>query len=298
LGNNYLDSTIPQGGNGGDGGEGDGDEELDGLFESPEDDPPKWVCMLKLYLDESLDDETGMYYVAGYLGNKKQWKNYVDVWRKELNPRKAIHIADLRLGSKRARDRYGDILSRLGRIPAQCGLRAFAGSICRKDYEDKVSGTVLEVIMEGYVLSILSLMDELVLHLNNERVEVFFEEQVIHAALRERAMLVWRKNHKTVSGWSVLARWGTIPKGTLTEAADYLCYALHHFHSDPNSQKALLTAPILAQNVIGNHTAKATIDKWLKQISLSRGGMIPKLTTEAKRARAIQERDLSNQPPQ
>ena len=35
------------------------EEELEGFFESPEDGPPKWLCMRRLYLDESKDAGTG-----------------------------------------------------------------------------------------------------------------------------------------------------------------------------------------------------------------------------------------------
>ena len=254
---------------------------MDGFFESPEDDPPTVLCMLKLYVDESVDDNTGMCLVAGYLGTKRQWGDYVKLWRAGLKPGTSIHITDLRLGSKKAPKRYGDLLERLGSVPKQCEIRPFAGSICRKDYENKVYGTVLKVLMEGYVLAILNLMDEVARHLHpNERVEVFFEEQEIHAALRERAMILWRKLHRTSSGWSVLARWGSIPKGILTEAPDYLCYALQQRHIDPASQKASLTAPILKQDVISNPVDKETIDEWLRHIAMSRTRPIPRLTAE------------------
>lgn len=256
---------------------------MDGFFESPEDDPPKVLCMLKLRVDESIDDRTGLCVVAGYLGNKRQWLEYVDAWCKARHPRKSIHVSGMRLGSKKAEKRYGDVLHRLGGVPEQCRLRAFSGSICRKDYQDKVSGTVLEVLMEGYVLAILALMDVVAENIHpNERIEVFFEEQETHAALRERAMISWRKLHRTKSGWSVLARWGSIPKGTLTEASDYLCYALQQYFSDPTSQKATLTAPILEQDIIGNHTSKETINEWLR--FLSRTKPIPPLTAENRKA--------------
>jgi hypothetical protein len=255
--------------------------ELDGFFESPEDDPLKTLCMLKLYLDESIDNDTGMCLVAGYLGNKRQWKDYIEAWREELSPRTSIHIAELRLGSERAPKRHRALLSRLGGVPNICGLRPFAGSICRKDYENKVSGTALEVLMEGYVLAILGLMDELARHLNNERVKVFFEEQIIHASLRERAMVGWRKRYRTAAGWSILARWGSVPKGTMTEASDYLCYALQQSYINPNSQKSSLTSPILKQGVIGHHTGKDEVDEWLGRMATSRP--IPQLTASLRK---------------
>lgn len=258
------------------------DIELDGFFESPEDDPPKVLCMLKLYLDESIDGGTGMCFVAGYLGTKRQWKDYVEAWRKELSPRKSIHVTELRLNSKQAPKRHGDLLRRLGGVPEKCKLRPFAGSICRKDYEDKVSGTALEVLMEGYVLAILGLMDELAKHLDrDERVEVFFEEQVIHASLRERAMTVWRKRYRTAAGWSVLARWGSVPKGILTEASDYLCYALQQLYIYPDSQKSTLTSPILVQDVMGHHTGKGEVDEWLRRMAALHPN--PKLTYDLRK---------------
>ena len=242
--------------------------------------------MLRLNLDESIDNATGMCFVAGYLGDRKQWKDYVTVWRKELGQRESIHITRLRLGTKQAPRRYGDLLRRLGSVPEQSGLRPFAGSICRKDYESRISGTVLEILMEGYVLAILGLMDELAKHIHpNERVEVFFEEQVVHAALRERAMVEWRKRHRTAAGWSVLARWGSIPKGTLTEASDYLCYALQQRSIDAASQKAKLTSPILnARRCEWNHQGKAIVDDWFNMLIARRKGRpIPKLTDTTKR---------------
>jgi hypothetical protein len=244
--------------------------ELDGVFESPEDDPAEWLCMLKLRLDESFDENTGLCVVAGYLGNQRQWKDYVGAWRKELGNRKSIHVVELRLGSEKAPKRYGDLLRRLGGVPKLCGLRPFAGSICRKDYEHRISGTVLEVLMEGYVLSILALMDELAEHLGqNERVQVFFEEQEIHAVLRERAMITWRKRHRTSSDWSVLAQWGSTPKGTLTEASDYLCYALMQRSINSISQKAVLTSPILdAETCVWNHQGKEIVEQWLDNIAV------------------------------
>jgi hypothetical protein len=138
--------------------------------------------------------------------------------------------------------------------------------------------------MEGYILAILALMDELAKHLApSQRVKLYFEENEVHAALRERALIFWRKQNKTSSGWSVLAEWGSVPKGTLTEAPDYLCYALHHSHIDPNSQKAQLTVPILADPPIWNHTNKETVDKWLTAINATRTRPVPALTPHIKR---------------
>lgn len=264
---------------------GEDEAALDGLFDTPEDDPAKWLCMLTLRIDESVDDATGMCIVAGLLGDKDSWKKYVRSWRESLRPRTSLHVSELRLNSPRAPKRYGDLLNRLGPIPKQCGLRAFSGSICKGDYLPRVSGTALEVLMEGYALAILALMDEVGRHLlEGERVQVFFEERIAYAVLRDRAMSLWRKLHKTPSGWSVLAQWGVIPKGTLTEASDYLCYAIQQREIDPKSQKAILTAPILlADEPIRNHTDKKTVHGWLDKIHASRRRPVPLLTPHVKK---------------
>ncbi|MGA2902529.1 MAG: hypothetical protein ABSD98_01750 [Candidatus Korobacteraceae bacterium] len=254
--------------------------ELDGLFDAHEGDAPKFLCMLKLYLDESIDDGTGMCVVAGFLGTKRQWSDYLKAWPETLKPRKSIHVSDLRLGWRGAPRRYGSLLASLGEIPAKCRLRAFSSSICRKDYADRISGTALELLMEqGYVQSILALMDELVKNIHpNERVEVVFEAQEIHAILRERAMILWHKLHRTTSGWSVLAKWSSMPKCTLTEAPDYLCYAMQQSYLDPGSQKASLTTPILKHGVITVRKNKEEIDAMLRRVALSYKN--PKLTPE------------------
>jgi hypothetical protein len=76
--------------------------ELEGLFDGPYDDPGLWLCMLRIYLDESVDAATGMCFVAGFMGNRTEWERFVPCWRETLKPRTAIHIADLRLGASNA----------------------------------------------------------------------------------------------------------------------------------------------------------------------------------------------------
>jgi hypothetical protein len=259
-------------------------DELEGFFDGPEDDPAKWLCMLKIYLDESLDDATGMYFVAGFMGNSSQWEDYVGAWKEARNPVPAIHLKAMRLASPKAPKRWGGLLAELAPIPMQCGLIPVTGSICRSDYGNRVAGTVLEVLMEGYVLAIIALMDGVASHLPpGERIQVFFEENIKHAVQRERAMTFWRKRHKTPSGWSVLASWGSVPKGILTEASDYLCYALQQFYIDPDSQKSKLTASILDNSIIGNHNGANQVNSWLDNIAAIRTQPVPKLTPQAKR---------------
>jgi hypothetical protein len=192
----------------------------------------------------------------------------------------------MRLGSKRAKDKYGDLLKRIGNVPKRCGLKPFVGSICEQDHRRMVSGTALEVIMEGYVLAILAMLDGLVRHVSTgERLEVIFERQETYAAQRERALIHWQNTHRRKSGKSILAKWGSIDKSILTEASDYLCYALYQRSVDPKSQKSILTSPILEQNYSRYHVTKERAEGWIKDALAERGAMgIRKLTPEVRRA--------------
>ena len=225
--------------------------------------------MLTIYVDESVDDVTGMYVVGGYLGDKKQWTSYVEEWKEALKPRVSLHLSTLRLNSKGAPRRYGPLLERLGTVPKNCALRPFVGSVCARDYKDRFSGTILENSMKGYVLAILALMDELGSYLpHGERVEVIFEQNIVYAELRERAMIFWQNYwpRKAPRGKSLLAKWSSIEKCILTEASDYLCYALHQSDAAGDSQKALLTSPILSQEIVRNHRSKQNVDNWIRII--------------------------------
>lgn len=242
--------------------------------------------MLTLYVDETIDKKSGTCIVAGYLGKRKHWKRYVKEWKHELGDRKSPHLAEMRLGSPRAKDKYGALLKRMGAVPKRCGLKPFAGSICEQDYRQMVAGTALEVIMEGYVLSILAMMDGLVRHIpNRERLEVVFERQVIYAPQRERAMIKWQDPHRRKSGQSILAKWNSLDKGILTEASDYLCYALYQRSVDAKSQKSLLTSPILEQRYSRYHVTKERVEGWIKDALAERGAKgLKKLTPEIRKA--------------
>ena len=239
--------------------------------------------MLSLYVDESLHEPTGLYIVGGFVGQENQWKQFSTRWRTELAPRLSLHTASLRLGAANAPKRHGEMLARLGKIPSDCGLVPIAGSVCRNDYLNRVSGTALEILMEGYVLAVLALLDELGARLpTGERVKVFFEEQHAHAEQLRRAMHFWKTRHRVPSGWSVVAEWGTLRKGPRLEPADYLCYALQQENIDPTSQKAVLTAPILTAPCIRNHNSKANLNGWLDYIYAKRVRPIPHLTREVR----------------
>ena len=227
--------------------------------------------MLTLRVDESINDRSGLYIVAGFLGSEEQWQRYEEFWKKARRPLDSLHLSRLRLNSPNAPLRCEKVLQRLGAVPGECGLQPVAGSICREDYIHQVSGTALQPLMEGYVLAILTLLDGVATHIPlEESLSVVFEENTAQAALREKAMCFWKEGHIRPSGRSVLEQWSAIPKGTLTEASDYLCYALQQREADEASQKARLTAPILAEEPIWNHTGQEEVGRWLNELRRTR----------------------------
>jgi hypothetical protein len=225
--------------------------------------------MLTMYIDETIDKKSGICIVAGYLGKRKHWAALVDAWRVAISPHTSMHLNTMRLGSPSAPRRHGDLLKRLGAIPKECGLRPIVGSACEKDYRELVSGTVAEVILEGYVVAILAMLDKVKLHLPpDERVEIYFEQQQGFATQAERAMIHWNSipHHRTSSDKPIVASWAFIEKSIRTEPSDYLCYALYQRDLDRTSQKAILTAPILnAQRYARNHVRREHVKKWLDE---------------------------------
>ena len=88
---------------------------LEGLFESPHDNPPKWAFMLIAYLDESMENNPRGYTVmAGFLGNKNQWTTCAEEWRKALVPKQNLHVKKLR-GWKN--NRHEEMLKKLAAVP-------------------------------------------------------------------------------------------------------------------------------------------------------------------------------------
>lgn len=242
--------------------------------------------MLTLYLDESFDSTTGMYIVGGFAGTRSQWRECTSRWKAVLAAynRTSLHMAELRLGARKASHRHKTMLSQLGAIPTQCGLFPVAGSVCKADYRHRIEGSALEVLMEGYVLAVIALLDGMRQWLpRGQQVTIHFEEQLGNAEQRRRAMQFWKTKHRVPSGWSVIAKWDVISKRTQLEAADFLCYAMQQRNTNPASQKALLTASILTEPCMWCHTAKEAIEGWFNYFDTKRGRPIPPLTDNVKK---------------
>lgn len=201
------------------------------------------------YFDESGEIRDGYVVVAGFVGKKRSWKEYVRQWRGVLKG-KPLHMKTLHLGSKIAERRWKNKLELLAAIPKDVGLRPFVGSVRTSDYRHLIKGTTADLVLAGYPVALISMVDAI---LNSDlprrdRIEFIFEVQKEFAVERERAFAFVRNmpEHNAHHGKSRIAKSSSIEKSILLEASDYLAYAVLCQLIDPNSQQANLTSPILS----------------------------------------------------
>jgi hypothetical protein len=261
--------------------------ETEGLCESPHDDPPKWAFMLTAYLDESSD---GCFWVmAGYLGTKKKWDKYCENWKAAIAPKKSLHLSAMRLNfaSKHRSNETQELFKRAANVPKECGLKPFLGMVILLDYEHLVANSAEAIALDGYMLALENCVESLLRILpKNERVELIFERQTDFASRRESLLSYLQDvpNYRTSRGAPMIAKWSSIPKGTLIEASDCLAYAYVQKCADPHSGKALLTQPFLkAQRYELGHLSKAKIEYLIEFARARSGGKPPLIDKQRKR---------------
>jgi hypothetical protein len=247
TGNNILAESKEGGDDGGDGAE---DDELDGYFESPEDDPPRWLLVLKAYLDESGQESKDLVVIAGFLGNEDAWTNLVSPWKAALGPqRKSLHMHDLRFKKKSEML----MLKRLAPLPVSCGLIPLHGGVRVRDYEDLLpDSNFFYKLHSGYISALFALVASVLFWLpNDERVELLFEQQDTYFWLANLILGFISGSHlpacRTKDGKPKIAKWGQVPKGStpLTEPADFFSFSMLHRERDPDSLKSTWCLPLL-----------------------------------------------------
>jgi len=207
--------------------------------------------MLTAYVDESGHETKDWMFVAGFMGNDDQWKQFVPMWREALGGRKALHMKGLRW----SHDRTRRMLARLGAVPSKCGLTAVVSGVRVSDYEDLLRGTPAKKLLKGYVASIYPLVINILRSIPTyERLEIVFEQQEEYQPFAECALaaIVSLRNVKpdwflTGTGLPKLAKWTFVPKDStmLTQPADYFVYALRQLYQDRYSKKTEWCKPIL-----------------------------------------------------
>lgn len=223
--------------------------DLDAYFRSPEDAPPRYLLMLRGYIDESGHEGRDWVSVAGFIGTEDQWATFLPKWREALGQKPFLHMNGLRW----KKDSTKRLLARLGPIPCACGLIGARGVVRVADYEDLVVGSPDQTIFKGYVACLLPMVTQILKGIPpHERIELVFEYQREYWPLIEMAMHHFtfndgtRQYRFTPDGKPKLAKWSSVPKGStlMTDPADYLAFALREHHANPTSKKAAWSQPI------------------------------------------------------
>ena len=221
---------------------------LAGYFCVPHDCPPKWLFMFTAYVDETGHElERGWTFLAGFLGNEDQWKNFVPEWRAGLGrQRKFLHMSSLRWNNDSTRR----LLARLGPIPEECGLRPIMAGSRLEDYVDLVSDKPYEKQFKSYLVCLHVLVIQVLREIpDDETLEIVFEEQRQYEPWANLILAIAaRVGPKTSEGLPKLAKWSFVPKGStiMTDPSDYFASALAKiWGTEPRSKKAHWCYPIL-----------------------------------------------------
>jgi hypothetical protein len=209
--------------------------------------------VLTAYLDECGHERKDWQFIAGFFGNSDQWKDFASKWTPALGKRKHLHMNSLRWNGRYAEQRINPLLARLAPIPEQCGLTPIVGGIRFGDYEDLLAGTPWKRVLTGYTHCVFAVvLQTLRVVPSNERIEFVFEAQDAYApyvnAAFTKSLAVPDHPWKSMSdGRPKVAKWSFVPKGTtvLTDAADYVAFALHAAWTDKDSRKAEWCKPLL-----------------------------------------------------
>lgn len=224
--------------------------ELEGFFRVPHDDPPKWLLMYYAYLDETGQQGKEWVFIAGFLGKEDGWKKFTHKWKEALGPqRKSLHMADLRF--KRHSEKR--LLERLGPVPVESGLIPVLGGIRIDHYEDIFEGDEFQEKMNnGYTSALELLVIQILKWLpRDERFEIVLEQQDRYCGLANFSLQNFSSLDlelcSTSDGKPRLAKWSFLPKRSsmLTEAADYLAYALGQYSRDPASLRSRWCSPLI-----------------------------------------------------
>jgi hypothetical protein len=222
--------------------------DLQGLCQSPHDYPPSWAIMLTLYLDESLEQDEGYAVVAGFVGDDVAWNRCMTQWGATLvaHRKTSLHLRSLRGWND---NRNEAPLRDLGLIPARSGLALFYAAVKFSDYSDLVTGTTTELVAQGYLVSLFTVVSMIILGLpDGERLEVTWEQLPAYSGIRDSMFTLASKmpDWRMANGISKLAKWSSMVKSTILEPSDYAAYALLQKIRDPDSRKSVFCAPILS----------------------------------------------------
>jgi hypothetical protein len=208
--------------------------------------------VLTAYVDESGQEQKNWMFLAGFVGNDEQWRSALDAWRTAIAPRETLHMSRLRF----KKDHERRMLERAGVVPRDCGLTPILGGIRQSDYEDLITGTREQKLLNGYMICCFEMVINTLRGIpKNEGLKIVFERQdrywwMTDIALRVISSFNDYPDILLPDGTSKLANWASVPKGStpLTEPADYFAFALLQLWRDKESVKTQWCRPILDTN--------------------------------------------------
>jgi hypothetical protein len=220
--------------------------------------------MMTAYMDESGHESSSTrMFLAGWLGNEDQWKDFAPKWKKALGAqRPSLHMTELRWNQERTHH----LLQRLGPIPRSCGLIPVLGGIKYADYADMIKGTTNERMFKAYLVCVFAVTVQMLRVIpDSERLEIVFEvqkeyENFAHQALSDISTMDFDWN-VTKGGLPKLAKWSFVPKGStiLTDPSDYFAFALRELWADKASRKTLWCASMLTSAI--NHAIGSILSR-------------------------------------
>jgi len=224
-------------------------EEVHRFFETPHDNPAKYLITLTTYVDESQHEATSRHVVvAGFCGDESQWTGLVNPWRAGLGNRKALHMKDLYWHGKAAERRTKQLLARLGPIPTQCTLSPVYGATRVSDYWDLIQGnTELEQKMCGYMVCLAVIFAAFVTVLPPlTEVKVVCEKQNQYEPL---ARVLFDSFGQDARGDQQKPQFKSIEfiekdSSLLTQPSDFLAFAMGKYLDERDSRKDFWCRPI------------------------------------------------------
>lgn len=268
--------------------------DIQALCKSPHDYPAKWVLVLTMYLDESIESDDGYAVVAGFIGTDTAWAECMQLWR-NARPPNGFHAKALRV-----KERHRTMLATLGAIPAKAGLILVFGSVLVRDYSDLIQGNVGEVLQSGYITAMTALISMLMTRLDPmERVEIICETQIEYAGMRELVMQQAQRNPlwQTPSGEPRIAKWSSIARSMILEPSDYATHSLFQRLREPNGWKSIIFSPILNNPSRCGWCMTSEYPRGLVNNAISAHGPLAKANKQQKGALRRQLTELSEENP-
>lgn len=229
--------------------------------------------MIYGYFDESGHESVEYVVIAGFFGRGECWDAFVPNWKFAMGQRKTLHMTSLRW----KKDSTRRLLKRLATIPEECGLQAAVGAVRVSDYADLVADDERAVRIKGYEAALAPLVINVLRGVpKDERIEFVFEEQREYApsiaSIMELAERLDMDYKVTSEGIPKLLKWGMVPKGTTvkTDPADYLAYAVRENLTNPETQKAKWSYPLIEASGHEIHGAILSRDEIRRRITTAK----------------------------